>query len=553
MTASLFNRHEPILTRALTAIRQRGYWSPYAESPDPHAYGDSAQADGHSAFQALRGADFRLRQSASDGWVGGERSPFGFDLGVRYPHADLAQLLTAAKTALPAWRDAGPRPRAGVCLEILDRLNRRSFEMAHAVMHTTGQAFVMAFQAGGPQAQDRGLEAVAYAYDAMTRHAASARWEKPAGKRTLVMDKEFHIVPRGLSLVVGCSTFPNWNSYPGLFASLVTGNPVLVKPHPRAMLPLALTVQIGQDVLAEAGFAPELLALVAEAEEERLASVLATHPAVRIIDFTGSSEYGNWLERNAPQAQVYTEKAGVNTIVVDSTDDFAGMCRNISFSLSLYSGQMCTAPQAILVPRDGIVTDQGPKSYRDVAAGIAAGIESLTADPARAVEVLGAIGNPSIIERIEQASDLGSVVLASRPLSHPTFPDAVVRTPVLLAVDADERHTYDTERFGPISFAVATDDTAASLALMREVMTTRGALTASVYSTDDKVIDAAREVVLEVGVALSENLTGGVFVNQSAAFSDFHATGANPAANASLTDDAFVAGRFRIVQVRRPA
>ena len=61
----------------------------------------------------------------------------------------------------------------------------------------------------------------------------------------------------------------------------------------------------------------------------------------------------------------------------------------------------------------------------------------------------------------------------------------------------------------------------------------------------------AAQVALDVGVALSENLTGGVYVNQSAAFSDFHGTGANPAANASLCDAAFVAGRFRIVQSRR--
>jgi hypothetical protein len=50
---------------------------------------------------------------------------------------------------------------------------------------------------------------------------------------------------------------------------------------------------------------------------------------------------------------------------------------------------------------------------------------------------------------------------------------------------------------------------------------------------------------------LSINLTGGIFVNQSAAFSDFHGTGANPAANAALTDAAYVANRFRIVQHRR--
>jgi hypothetical protein len=44
-----------------------------------------------------------------------------------------------------------------------------------------------------------------------------------------------------------------------------------------------------------------------------------------------------------------------------------------------------------------------------------------------------------------------------------------------------------------------------------------------------------------------------VFVNQTAAFSDFHATGANPSANAAYTDGHFVAGRFRIITVRRHA
>jgi hypothetical protein len=52
-------------------------------------------------------------------------------------------------------------------------------------------------------------------------------------------------------------------------------------------------------------------------------------------------------------------------------------------------------------------------------------------------------------------------------------------------------------------------------------------------------------------VNLSVNLTGGVYVNQSAAFSDFHATGANPAANSALSDLAYVANRFRVVQSRR--
>ena len=78
----------------------------------------------------------------------------------------------------------------------------------------------------------------------------------------------------------------------------------------------------------------------------------------------------------------------------------------------------------------------------------------------------------------------------------------------------------------------------------------QGALTVGVYSMRDAVIDAMTETTLRSGVALSINLTGGVFVNQSAAFSDFHATGANPAANASYSDSAFVANRFRVIQRR---
>ena len=76
-------------------------------------------------------------------------------------------------------------------------------------------------------------------------------------------------------------------------------------------------------------------------------------------------------------------------------------------------------------------------------------------------------------------------------------------------------------------------------------------MTAAVYSTDEQVLEAAREAAADAGVALSENLTGQVFVNQTAAFSDLHGTGANPAANAAYADAAFVANRFRVITSRR--
>jgi phenylacetic acid degradation protein paaN len=354
-----------------------------------------------------------------------------------------------------------------------------------------------------------------------------------------------------VALEIGCNTFPTWNLYPGLFASLVTGNPVVIKPHPRAVLPLAITVRYAREVLAEAGFDPNLVLLAAEAPGEGLASTLALRPEVRIIDFTGSTGYGNWLEANARQAVVYTEKAGVNTVVVDSTDDFAGMCRNLGFSLSLYSGQMCTTPQNILVPAAGIETDQGHKSAAEVAEGIAAVVRKLTGDPARGVELTGAIVNDGVLARLEQARSVGDTVLDSQTVSHPQHPGAVVRTPMIVKLDADAALTYEDEWFGPISFVISTGSTDDSLAIFRRTVGEKGALTAAVYSADESVLAAAEEAALEVGVHLSCNLTGGVFVNQSAAFSDFHASGANPAANAALTDGAYVASRFRIVQSRR--
>ena len=215
---------------------------------------------------------------------------------------------------------ADPETWAGVCLEILVRINKASFEIANAVMHTTGQAFMMAFQAGGPHAQDRGLEAVAYAWDELSRVPRTAQWEKPQGKNEPIrMEKRFRVVPRGIGLVIGCCTFPTWNGYPGLFASLATGNAVIVKPHPAAILPLAITVR---DRARGAGRGrasiPNVVTLFAHEAGSDVAQELALRPEVRIIDFTGSTANGRWLEEHARQAQVYTEKAGVNQIIVDS-------------------------------------------------------------------------------------------------------------------------------------------------------------------------------------------------------------------------------------------
>jgi phenylacetic acid degradation protein paaN len=310
--------------------------------------------------------------------------------------------------------------------------------------------------------------------------------------------------------------------------------------------------------LAENEFDPNLVQLAAEADGEGLAKTLAERPEVAIIDYTGGPRFGEWLEREgaARGALVYTEKSGVNPVVVDSTDNLRGALGNLAFSLALYSGQMCTTPQNVYVPAEGVDTDEGRLSFEEFGDQLAVAIGKLTGDDARAVELLGATVNDQVRDNAAGVDDLarrggGSVVLAPREVTHPAYPDAVVRAPGLVALDAASEGVYTRECFGPVTFLIRTTSIEQSLERFVDTVREHGAMTAAVWSMSKPVLEAAREAAAEAGVALSENLTGQVYVNQTAAFSDLHGTGANPAANAAYTDAAFVANRFRVVTTRR--
>jgi hypothetical protein len=120
---------------------------------------------------------------------------------------------------------------------------------------------------------------------------------------------------------------------------------------------------------------------------------------------------------------------------------------------------------------------------------------------------------------------------------------------VIIEVDAtDEAHSH--EMFGPIIYVVRAESTRDAIVSARSAAIASGAITWLAYTTDDAVMEEIIDAAVDGGVSVAFNLAGGLFVNQSAAFSDFHVTGANPAGNASLADPAFVAKRFRVVGVR---
>ena len=551
---TLFQKHQATLHQAIKALHDRTFYAAYPENPAPQVYGETADAEGKAKFTAQCGQKFmELKQSGEDGWAGQEESPYLQEpLKISYPTFGVPKLIDRAAKAFDQWRKVSADDRAGILLESLERVKGRFFEVAHATMHTTGQGYMMAFQASGPHAADRALEAIAAGYEELGRFPASAVWDKPMGKFNLQLKKEWRAVPKGISVVIGCSTFPTWNSVTGIYGSLMTGNPVIVKPHPGAILPIAIFVAEIQNVLAENQLDPNTCQLAVDTYDKMITKELAEHPAVKLIDFTGNSHFGSYLEGLAGKT-VFTEKTGVNSVILDSVEDIDKVAANLAFSVNLYSGQMCTAPQNFYVPASGIRTPSGTVSFDDFAQKFVAQLNSLIDNPKAAPFVLGAIQNPKTKERVLEAEKLpGKVWLNSRVFENPMFKNARLITPVVVEVDATKKDIFSKELFGPIALLIKTRDTDQSIALAKEMALNHGAISCGAYTTDPGVHDKIADEMSLAATPVSFNLTGAIYMNQNAAFSDFHVTGGNPAGNASFTNPEYVTRRFTWVGHREP-
>jgi len=533
------------LEAAYAAQQSRTYFAAWPESP--RAYAEDGMAQGLSAFQSLLTQNFtELLQDGSQGWVGDEVSPYMMTgLGIQYPKFASEVLIANAKSAQKVWSKTSADIRAAVLLDALDRVALRFFEIAYATMHTTGQSFMMSFQASGPHANDRALEVLSMAYHELNRFPSDVTWVKNMGKFDLTLQKNYKAIPKGVALVVGCSTFPTWNTVPGLFGSLMTGNASIVKPHPKSVLPIAIVVAEMQKALIAAGLPASVVQLGVDTLDHPITKELAEDTAVKLIDYTGGSAFGDYIE-SLQGKTVFTEKAGVNSVILDSVADANAVFGNLAFAASLYSGQMCTAPQNIFVSAEGVKTAEGVLSYDDVVAGIANAVKGLAENPKMGAGTLGAIQNDITSTRVKsvEAAAGSSVALASMNIVNPEFPDARTASPTVIAVDAADVNSWKHECFGPIVFVVKTESAAHSLALTSDSASELGAITCSCYSTDNEFMTEVEDAMNGVFTPVSFNFTGAAFVNQHAAFSDFHVTGGNPSGNASFTDSQYVNRRF---------
>ena len=556
---SFYAKHKERFELAQEACAKRHCWSPYPDMPDKYPDAATAKQTGKLAFdQHLTRGKFDIDQPGINQWIGEEVSPYTQQaLGILYPQSHLDALFQAAEVAMTTWAQTPYEVRIGVLMEVIDTLYKdHLFEVLHAVMHTAGQSYNMAYAGSGVNALDRSIEALVYAEQAMKSVTPSALWSRRFGSSNIALQKTYRIVPKGVAVCFSCASFPTWNAWPSMMASLATGNPVIVKPHPATVLPMAITVKAFRQVLKAAGFDPNLVTMAIDSTTEPIGKLLIKHPKTAIVDFTGSVKFGQWVEQNSHPAVAFTETAGCNTVVLESTDDLDAALRNLATTMCLFSAQMCTSPQNIYIPQAGVQTPTGWVSFDEVAKRLADAVQALTSDPKKASMILATIQSHQTLallkDMTEQASQRGHVLLSPTAYAHPDFPDARTSTPLMMQVTPHEHDMYSQERFGPISFVIRCKDAHDALTHATQDAKQHGGLTAFLYSTREDFIEQAENAYAKAGAQLTINLVGAMPLNFAAAYSDYHVTGLNPAGNATLTNLAFVTGRFGVVQSRRP-
>jgi len=471
------------------------------------------------------------------------------DVVGEYAQADAAQAraaIAAARDAFGAWSQSTPQQRFDVLdaagTEILARRNELGDLLAREEGKTLPEAIGEVVRAGN-------------IFKFFAGEALRVPGERLASVRP-GLDVEITREPLGVVAAITPWNFPQAMVTRKLAPALAAGNAVILKPHPTAILPMAIAVRTCREVLVDAGFPPDLVTLCVDSATEPVGKLLVRHPQTAIVDFTGSARFGAWVEENAWPALCYSETSGCNTVVVDSVESLEPVLKSLATTMSLFSAQMCTSPQNVYLPRDGVQVGDRRLAPEEFGAALAAAIGAIAGDPRRAAPIMAAIqspGTPALIDEMAAAGARhGRVLLDSAPYAHPEFPRARTRTPLLVAVDTAARELYGEERFGPIGFVITTRDRDEALAQAAADARAGGGITAFVYSTDAGYLERAEAAYSAAGAQLTCNLTGAMPLNFAAAYSDYHVSGLNPAGNATLTDFAFVASRFRITQSRAP-
>jgi acyl-CoA reductase-like NAD-dependent aldehyde dehydrogenase len=420
-------------------------------------------------------------------WVdaaGGEtfedRDPFSGDTVAHVPAGgrdDAHRAVEAAAEAFPAWSQASPEERQRIFLKAADVLEARAEEVAGLLARETGAGFGFSmFQLHFVPGLLRQAAALPYA------PLGQVLPSDTPGKLALGMRRPVGVVgaiaPWNAALILSARS---------LAAPLALGNTVVLKPSEWA--PVAGGTIWGE-IFAEAGLPAGVLNVVTHAPGEAgpIGDELVEHPAVRRLNFTGSTETGRKLAEAAGRQlkRILLELGGSNPLIVLADADLEYAVNAAAVGAFLHQGQICMSARRIVVERP--IADEFTRRLAEKTRGLKAG------DPKEQDTIIGPLITEHALEtvrsRVEEAVAKGAKVLAGGEAVGPAF------QATLLADVPEDSELAREETFGPVVSVEVVDGAEEAV---RRANATRYGLSAGIITSDP-----------DRGFALAQQIESGI-------------------------------------------
>ncbi|MGH3312395.1 MAG: aldehyde dehydrogenase family protein [Streptomyces sp.] len=381
---------------------------------------------------------------AASGRTAEDRNPYTGEVYATVAAAgadDVRRAVAAADAAFPDWAATGPATRRSVFLKAADLLEARG-EDASALM---------AQEAGG--SRPWALFNVQLAAG-MFREAAAA---VTAPRGEVLTAQDGGTLSMAIREPVGVvAAFAPWNApvilgTRAVAAPLAAGNTVVVKPSEDA--PLACGYFVA-DVLREAGLPDGVLNVVSNAPQDaaEVAEALVAEPAVRAVNFTGSTGVGRIIGNLAAQhlKPAVLELGGKNSVIVLEDADVDYAVDAAAFSVFMNAGQICMSGDRILLHAS--LAEEFTEKFTEKVAGLPHGAPT---DPGT---VIGPLVSAASAERVA-ALVQDAVGKGAKVLTGGGAPENAVHPATVLTGVTTDMDLYHGEAFGPVcTLTTFTDD-----------------------------------------------------------------------------------------------